>query len=419
MKKFLLSLIVLASFAMSAQQRTCGFNQMLAQKMAEDPEFAARHAETREFLLSSAAAQYRINNDNNSSSPTVVITIPVVFHVLYKNNVQNISDAQINSQLTILNNDFRKLNADFSSVVPSVYQSLGADVEIMFCKATQDPSGNSTTGITRKSVPASFVFEQSYYQSAGQPAWNPTKYLNIWIGRFSNNGLLGFAYPPQAVGQAYDGLCIGDQFFGNTGTAQAPYNKGRTATHEIGHYLGLDHIWGPYEFGDCSANTSDGVADTPPTTEPYYGCPSYPDFTYACSFTGNGPMHMNYMDYTNDACMAFFTNGQKAVMQNTMATLRSAMLTSVGCSSLSVNDVEAIRAIAVYPNPVSQYFNISSPFTDIDKVEIFNTNGQLVKTQKLENLNNVIQVDEFEAGVYYLRIYNQGDFVKSDKIIKK
>ncbi len=399
---------------MFAQQRTCHTNVKIAELKAQDPTFAAHHEEVQHFIQNNAQ-----NRFNDASSPTVVVTIPVVFHVLWKTSLQNISDAQINSQLAILNADFRKLNADFSSVVPAVYQPLGADVEIMFCKATQDPNGNVTTGVTRKQVPANFVFENSYYTASGQPAWNPTKYLNIWIGRFSNNGLLGFAYPPGAAGAAFDGLCIGDQYFGNTGTAQAPYNKGRTATHEIGHYFGLEHPWGE-DFSDCGTGpNSDGVADTPATNNPYYGCPSFPDFENACVFTGNGPMFMNYMDYTNDACMAFFTNGQKTVMQNTLSGPRASLLTSVGCQSLSVGEVEAVRAIAVYPNPVSQYFMITSPHTNIDKVEIFNTNGQLVKTQKLENLNNRIMVDEFESGVYYLRIYNEGNFLKSDKIIKK
>ena len=347
------------------------------------------------------------------------ITIPVVFHVLYKNATQNISDAQINSQLAVLNNDYRKLNADFNTVVPAAFRPLGADVEIAFCKATRTPSGATTTGITRKSVSASFDFQESYYLAAGEPAWDTTKYLNVWIGRFNDPQILGFAYLPSAAGSAFDGLCIGDQFFGTTGTASAPFNKGRTGTHEIGHYFGLEHPWGD-DFSNCgTVQNSDGVADTPATDNPHYDCPSFPSNVNTCTSSANGAMFMNYMDYVNDACMAFFTAGQKTIMQNTLAGPRLSLLTSNGCSVLGLDEVQAIKAIAVYPNPVSKYFMITSPQVEIDEVEIFNELGQLVKTQKLSLANNVINIEELASGTYFLRIYNQGQFLKSDKVIKK
>ncbi|WP_435522571.1 hypothetical protein [Chryseobacterium indoltheticum] len=110
------------------------------------------------------------------------MTIPVVVHVLYKTAQQNISDAQILSQITALNQDFRKQNTDFSTVVPAAFQPNAADLELAFCMATKDPNGNPTTGIERKSVPQSFVLGNSYYTSSGLAAWDPTKYLNIWVG---------------------------------------------------------------------------------------------------------------------------------------------------------------------------------------------------------------------------------------------
>ncbi len=417
MKNTMCLLFVLATIGTFAQ-RTCATGAKLEALKANDPAFATHHQETMDYIRSTAALQ-------TNKAPNVVITIPVVVHVLYKNATQNISDAQVLSQIAILNNDYRKLNTDFSTVVPSAFQSLGADCELAFCMATRTPAGVATTGIERKSIASSAVFENIYYTSTGLAAWDPTKYLNIWVGRFSDSTLLGFAYLPSAAGSNFDGLCIGDQYYGNTGTATAPFNKGRTATHEIGHYFGLEHPWGNDGSACGTTANSDGVADTPATNNPYFSsdytsaCPPFPNNDHACTVTANGSMFMNYMDYVDDACMAFFTTGQKAIVQATMNGPRVSLKTSNGCSSLAVGEQEAIAAIAVYPNPVSQYFIITSPHTNVDEVEVFNTSGQLVKTQKLTEVNNKIYVDQLETGIYYLRIYKEGKLLKSDKIIKK
>lgn len=422
MRKIFLALIAFTAVSAFAQQRTCATMDKMNLLSQTVPGFEAHHNEVMDYIHNpnNTHAQTIFNRGGDNNTPNVVVTIPVVFHVLYKNAAQNISDAQINSQLAVLNADYRKLNADFNSVVPAVFRPLGADVEITFCKATRTPSGATSTGITRKSVGSSFVFENSYYLNAGEPAWDTTKYLNIWIGRFTDDQLLGFAYLPSAAGQADDGLCIGDQYFGTTGTASAPFNKGRTGTHEIGHYFGLLHPWGDDGSSCGSGANSDGVSDTPATNDPYFNCPTFPNNANACTNTANGSMFMNYMDYVNDACMAFFTAGQKTIMQNTLAGPRLSLLSSNGCATLGLTDFEAVNAIGVYPNPVSQYFMITSPQTPIDEVEIFNNIGQLVKTQKLSaQTNNVINVDELATGTYYLRIYNAGKLLKSDKIIKK
>lgn len=418
MNKIILIVIVMFSVSIFSQKR-CNTDEKLQELIKTVPGFAKHHQETMDFIFNPKNPQTLFSRQPNA--PAVVVTIPVVFHVLYKNDNQNISDLQIQSQLDVLNKDYRKLNTDFSTVVPTAFQSVAADMEIVFCKATKTPTGATTTGIIRKSIATTAVFEDIYYTVDGDPAWDTTKYLNIWIGSFTDTSIIGFAYPPTVAGDPNDGLCISYKAFGTRGTALSPYNKGRTGTHEIGHYFGLLHPWGVN--GDPNYNLSctdtDLVADTPATKSPYYGCPTFPDNTNACVSSANGSMFMNYMDYVNDACMGLFTIGQKTILKNTLAGPRLSLLSSNGCGTLGLNEVEAIKAIAVYPNPVSQYFMITSPQVAIDEVEVYNPLGQLVKTQKLTQTNNVINIEELASGSYYLRIYNQGKFLKSDKIIKK
>jgi hypothetical protein len=357
-------------------QRTCATHEKTQELMQTVPGFAAHHEEMKAYLRNTSQTHLF----NKPNAPQVVVTIPVVFHVLYKNATQNISDAQILSQLAVLNADYRKLNTDFNSVVPSAFRPLGADMEITFCLATRTPTGAVTTGITRKSVASSFSFDNNYYAASGQPAWDPTKYLNIWVGKFTDNSLLGFAYLPDSAGANYDGLCISYTAFGTTGTAAAPFNKGRTATHEIGHYFGLDHPWGADDSNCNTTANSDGVADTPATNNPYYNCPTFPSNTNACNTTANGSMFMNYMDYVNDACMYMFTLNQSTRMQTAMAngTYRKFLGTHGLCNTAPVpptaaftipasgcvgNAVTAVNSSSGSPSPT--YLWSSSPSTGV------------------------------------------------------
>ncbi len=416
MKKILL--LLTSTFLLSAYgQRTCGTDKKMAAFFAANPEAAANKQVLRDFL---------VNNQSQVNRKAGVITIPVVVHVLYKNSAQNVSDAQIASQIAVLNNDFRKLNADFNTVVPSAFKSAGADLELAFCIATKKPDGSSTNGIERKSVPSSFTFGNDYYKSNGLAAWDPTKYLNIWVGKFDGfdengdpwSGTLGFAYLPDAAGLPYDGLCIGFDSFGTTGTATSPFNKGRTGTHEIGHYFGLNHIWGDEENSCGTTAGNDGCADTPATKRPYFDKPTFPTNQYACTTTANGSMFMNYMDYVDDAAMAMFTNNQKTITQNTMAGPRASLLNSNACSLLAVGEVEKANSINVFPNPAVNYISIASPLMKINEVEIFAIDGKLVKQANIKNETDKIDVKNLPSGTYFVRTYDNGNFIKSMKFIK-
>ena len=275
-----------------------------------------------------------INNHPNNSQKTI-ITVPVVVHVVWNTNAENISDAQIFSQIDVLNEDFRRTNVDVINT-PSVWQGIAADCEIDFCLATIDPNGATTTGITRTQTSlTSFSIQNDYMKSTsngGIDAWPNEDYLNIWVCDLGN-GLLGYATPPSNFISNEDGVVIGYKYFGTTGVVQSPYHKGRTTTHEIGHWLNLDHIWG--NGGNCG---NDNVSDTPTQEEENYSCPSFPHNANSCGTSNaDGDMFMNYMDYTNDACMNLFTAGQKTRMTAAINQYRNNLLSHNLCSGIAPN----------------------------------------------------------------------------------
>ncbi len=318
MKNLLFFLISLTSLVSFGQQRSCHTMENHERLLMEDPHLYERISKIEQFT------NFAISSGKVSHNKAV-ITIPVVVHVVYNTSAQNVSDAQIQSQIDVLNKDFRKLNTDLN-LIPSTFSSLVADAEINFCLANRDPSGNATTGIIRVQTSQTSFSTNDGMKSAssgGSNAWSTNQYLNIWVCNMSG-GILGYAQFPGGAA-ATDGVVIGYTCFGTTGTAQAPFNKGRTATHEVGHWLNLRHIWGDATCG------SDLVSDTPVHNTSNYACPSHPR---ANSCGTSAEMFMNYMDYVDDACMQMFSNGQKARMQALFVSggARASLATSLGCS---------------------------------------------------------------------------------------
>jgi Pregnancy-associated plasma protein-A len=278
------------------------------------------HPEFRERLrdLEEATAQ-RMALGTAALAPEGPVTIECAVHIVYNEDSENISDAQIESQISVLNQDFRAQNMD-KSKVPAVWEGLVVDTNIQFALASEDPAGNSTTGITRTTTDRrAFGVDDSVKSAAtgGVDPWPTDRYLNVWVCTL-RGGLLGYAQFPGGPPET-DGVVIRNTAFGTTGTATAPFNGGRTATHEVGHFLNLRHIWGD----DFLCAASDLVADTPNAAGPNYGKPNFPHVS--CNNGPNGDMYMNYMDYVDDDSMFMFTPQQVARMLATLEGPRSAL----------------------------------------------------------------------------------------------
>jgi hypothetical protein len=317
----LLTFFFLLSTIHAQQIRKCATHDKHLELLEQDSEYRSKvekiERETVDYLR-----QSKLLSQQNS-----VITIPVVVHVLWKTNNQNISDAQIQSQIDVLNEAFRKLNANLSNTLPDFIDRVG-DMEIEFCLATVDPQGLPTTGITRKQTDKSSWGTNDAIKKPGQGGvapWPVNRYLNMWVGNIGNS-ILGYAQFPGGPA-ATDGIVISPQYFGSKakGTGfflESPFDLGATVTHEVGHWLNLRHIWGD---GNCSVD--DFVDDTPNANGPNYGCPLD---RFSCNSLDNV---QNYMDYTNDACMTMFTAGQVARSRALFAPggVRSGLLSSNGC----------------------------------------------------------------------------------------
>ena len=302
--------------------RNCGTMGVHEHLVATDPEYRSRRLIVEGFAQGFARAAEK-------GGPEGILLIPVVVHVVHSTAAQNVSDAQIHSQIAVLNHDYRKANPDAAST-PAPFAPFVADAEIAFCMATVDPSGNATNGITRTHTTKSvFHAEMDDIKAAvtgGHDAWSAEHYLNMWIapGITDRKGrdLLGYGQFPGGP-PATDGVVILCTAFGNTGTASAPFDRGRTATHEVGHWLNLLHIWGD-DLGGCTG--SDQVVDTPNQANANGGKPAFP--SVSCGNDPDGDMFMNYMDYTDDDTMYMFTPGQVARMRSTLAGPRSSVVRS-------------------------------------------------------------------------------------------
>ncbi|PVD50604.1 zinc metalloprotease [Terrimonas sp.] len=403
------SVIVIFTFLITAlqvyAQKNCGTSGYWQEQLSTNPLLRERYQ--------------RINNTANKivkkksgfAVSDMTIIIPVVVHVLYNTENQRISKAQIQTQIDALNNDFGKLNADTINI-PKPFAPLAADCKIQFALARVDPEGYATTGIVyKKTNETSWKQDDKmkFSSSGGDDAWDSRYYLNIWVCNLSKS-LLGYATFPGSD-LLKDGVVIRTDIFGTMGNESSAYSRGRTTTHEAGHWLNLKHLWGDTDCGD------DGVDDTPQQKTYNTGCSSFPKITAgSCNTGNNGDMFMNYMDFSDDACMLMFTYGQKQRMRRLFDEdgARATILQSYALGEAwkakpaEEDSVTTATGIAIYPNPsVNEiYFRDSQGKTITpDEYRIYDVKGKLLIYGYKHTLVNI---SKLATGIYFTRIQYAG-----------
>lgn len=382
----------------------------------------------------------------------VVYDVPVVFHIVYSTQTPslNITDAIVQGQVDIMNKAFRNTHADTGDT-RTIFKPLAGDAEIVFHLATADPQGNATTGITRtESVLTYFgstdgsldsLERMKHTATGGHDAWPTAKYLNIWVGNMADSAgelsVLGYGIPPLnpipstwPVGSEFglNGLVDGVMLQTNVVGINPPlaaainniYSKGRAAVHEVGHYLGLQHVFGSNGGGQasCGAIADDGMADTPEQSEISFtssSCPSATKNTCGVGVSGDQPdMWENYMDYSRDACQTLFTHDQISLIRGVLDVQRSTLAVPT-----SINEIPANASFALYPNPAVN--QLSVPIAGkVSQVDILNIMGQkLVHFEGAAAASKSYDVTALPSGYYIIQITVDGKLLNSRFTVAK
>lgn len=442
-----LCMAVLLAVSSNAQStRRCANDEILTKMAQVYPGMEeAMQKQRQEFLQTVAAYSSGIT----AQKTTAQVTIPVVFHIVL-NQAQLISIGgaagvalRVDSQMAVLNRDYNGQGLDQSSI-PAVFQPLYGNAQIRFGLAHTKPDGSSTDGYeiitTTKSgfsamsgtMGSAYAASDAKYQASdGADAWDPDKYLNIWIVNFTESGLLGisppmswtlgmggFSFPKEEVGPA-----VNYRAFGKSGPGQTAflsgYNGGRTLVHEMGHFFEMYHIWGNTAVGSGTCSDDDGIADTPVQEDANSGCPSFPKAN--CTNTTGGEMFMNFMDYVEDACYRMFTNQQVDVM-NFSASDPSGYAYSLSQNPhllqwpAGVKNMMSENAFYIFPNPSQGVFRISIAENELEKVMVTNALGQAVKNINVTDKhvkNYDVDLTGMNKGIYHVQcIFARGTLTK-------
>ncbi|MCX8019125.1 MAG: M43 family zinc metalloprotease [Chitinophagaceae bacterium] len=396
-KYLLVSLFSVAGLNIHAQ-RSCGFQEYAVERLKKNPSLY------HERLINFAEQNETLRTDSVSGAEPPVIQIPVVVHVLYHFPYEKLSDSYIMRQIEILNECFRRKNADTVNT-PQYFRPLAADCRIEFHLAKSDPRRRSTQGIVRKYTPVKYWNnddKMKFSASMGSDAWDSKSYLNIWVCNLERTA--GYSSLP-GDHPALDGIVIDMEAFGLTGLNNG-YDLGKTLVHEAGHWLGLKHIWGDRYCGD------DDVQDTPKQSGYTVGCPT--GIRVSCGNAPYGDMYMNYMDLTHDACVNLFTKGQMEKMRSlfTPGGLRSSLLQSKGLEPPLYSEIPLPEEDPkwlypqLFPNPAYDVIHLDLTYDSRwtgKTIQLINSNGRLLSLIPVRSSLVSFSVKHLPAGVYFLR----------------
>ena len=422
LKQKILLFFLLVSQILTAQNiKKCNTTFLVNKEIELNKEYL----ENREKIIKENKLWIDQNNNNKASS----MIIPIVVHVIYRTNHANIgsgtniSDARILDAIRILNEDYSKTNPEFPNPPRNTFLSYSGNPNLEFCLATIDPDGNPTNGITRTAStktnfdPNNEANDMKRDNTGGKDGWDPSEYLNIWICDLavsaSGGMTLGYAYLPGLPSWQdwKDGLVVDFQWFG---TIQGASGDSRTATHEIGHYLGLNHTFCESQSGGCCDNDNNNVDDTPATDGVYWGSVNNTTNNNTCNDLSYGfnsdllDMDENYMSYSQNTWM--FSNSQVNVMNATLFGYRSSLINSnvtSNCSGIiSLNNLQN-NQIKIYPNPTKGRIFIQNLIkTTNNSIIIKNILGKTILTCESRESLVSLDISQLENGVYFIEIYN-------------